>query len=201
MRGVLDLAPGTPLLRKRRLTVDAPGVPIEWSEDRYRSDVATVTVNNTRGARSARRLQLLAPGARCPVPGSRLPAPGSRLPAPGSRLPAPDRQLLTPRTESDQARGRRLPRARTGTVSSEAFMARTCYKRRAGINHLYVHVARGRGGGCRRPGPVVSAGPAPRCAESALEICAPAARRRPFPCWAIDIRNRFLLAFRDEETP
>lgn len=51
---LLDLAPGTPLLRERRLTIDSLGVPIEWSEDRYRSDVATVTVNNTRAARSAR---------------------------------------------------------------------------------------------------------------------------------------------------
>ena len=50
---LLEVAPGTPLLRERRLTTDSQGVPIEWSEDRYRPDVATVTVTNTRSARTA----------------------------------------------------------------------------------------------------------------------------------------------------
>ncbi len=50
---LLDVAPGFPLLRERRLTTDSQGVPIEWSDDRYRPDVATVTVTNTRGARTA----------------------------------------------------------------------------------------------------------------------------------------------------
>ena len=45
---MLEVAEGTPLLRERRLTTDSLGVPIEWSEDRFRPDVATVTVMNTR---------------------------------------------------------------------------------------------------------------------------------------------------------
>ncbi|MFE9856428.1 hypothetical protein [Streptomyces sp. NPDC005780] len=44
---------GFPLLGERRLTTDSHGTPVEWSEDHYRSDTATVTVTNTRGSRSA----------------------------------------------------------------------------------------------------------------------------------------------------
>ncbi|WP_405796111.1 GntR family transcriptional regulator [Streptomyces sp. NBC_01506] len=50
---LLEVPPGSPLLRERRLTTDSRGVPIEWSDDRYRPDVATVTVTNTRTARTA----------------------------------------------------------------------------------------------------------------------------------------------------
>ncbi|MFF3490552.1 GntR family transcriptional regulator [Streptomyces sp. NPDC002795] len=50
---LLELPENGPLLRERRLTTDSQGVPIEWSDDRYRSDVATVTLTNTRGARAA----------------------------------------------------------------------------------------------------------------------------------------------------
>ncbi|MFJ4688918.1 GntR family transcriptional regulator [Streptomyces sp. NPDC088789] len=50
---LLDVPEGSPLLRERRLTTDSQGVPIEWSDDRYRPDVATVTVTNTRTARTA----------------------------------------------------------------------------------------------------------------------------------------------------
>ncbi|GAB2796753.1 GntR family transcriptional regulator [Amycolatopsis magusensis] len=49
---LLCVLPGHPLLRERRLTTSSTGEPIEWSDDRYRPDVATVTVTNTRGARS-----------------------------------------------------------------------------------------------------------------------------------------------------
>lgn len=48
---LLGVEPGHPLLRERRLTTDSRGTPLEWSEDRYRSDVATVSVSNTRSAR------------------------------------------------------------------------------------------------------------------------------------------------------
>ena len=48
---LLDVPQGHPLLRERRLTTDSAGTPLEWSEDRYRSDVATVTVSNTRSTR------------------------------------------------------------------------------------------------------------------------------------------------------
>ncbi|MEU9339124.1 GntR family transcriptional regulator [Streptomyces sp. NPDC048290] len=50
---LLNVPEGTPLLRERRLTTDSQGVPLEWSEDRYRSDVASVTVTNTRSSRTA----------------------------------------------------------------------------------------------------------------------------------------------------
>ncbi|WP_218612886.1 GntR family transcriptional regulator [Pseudonocardia sp. KRD291] len=48
---LLEVPEGTPLLRERRLTRDSSGRPLEWSEDRYRPDVATVTVTNTRSTR------------------------------------------------------------------------------------------------------------------------------------------------------
>jgi GntR family transcriptional regulator len=49
---LLDVPVGHPLLRERRLTTSSAGEPIEWSEDRYRPDVATVTVTNTRSTRA-----------------------------------------------------------------------------------------------------------------------------------------------------
>ncbi|MFF3175720.1 GntR family transcriptional regulator [Streptomyces sp. NPDC057900] len=50
---LLEVPEGFPLLRERRLTTDSQGAPVEWSEDRYRSDTATVTVTNTRSSRTA----------------------------------------------------------------------------------------------------------------------------------------------------
>ncbi|MFD5766315.1 GntR family transcriptional regulator [Streptomyces sp. NPDC127049] len=50
---LLEVPEGFPLLRERRLTTDSQGAPIEWSDDRYRSDIATVTVRNTRSSRTA----------------------------------------------------------------------------------------------------------------------------------------------------
>lgn len=50
---LLNVPEGFPLLRERRLTTDSQGTPVEWSEDRYRSDTATVTVTNTRSSRTA----------------------------------------------------------------------------------------------------------------------------------------------------
>ncbi|UGQ11823.1 GntR family transcriptional regulator [Yinghuangia sp. ASG 101] len=50
---LLEVPEAFPLLRERRLTTDSRGAPLEWSEDRYRPDVATVTVTNTRSARAA----------------------------------------------------------------------------------------------------------------------------------------------------
>ncbi|MFF5084612.1 GntR family transcriptional regulator [Actinoplanes sp. NPDC000266] len=51
---LLGVAEGTPLLRERRLTSDSSGMPIEWSDDRYRPDVATFTVTNIRSSRAFR---------------------------------------------------------------------------------------------------------------------------------------------------
>ncbi|MFC4947684.1 GntR family transcriptional regulator [Pseudonocardia sp. GCM10023141] len=50
---LLGVPEGAPLLRERRLTTDATGAPLEWSDDRYRSDIATVTITNTRRSRAA----------------------------------------------------------------------------------------------------------------------------------------------------
>lgn len=47
---LLGVTPGTPLLRERRLATSATGEPLEWSDDRYRPDLATVTITNTRSA-------------------------------------------------------------------------------------------------------------------------------------------------------
>ncbi|SFN99180.1 GntR family transcriptional regulator [Pseudonocardia ammonioxydans] len=50
---LLDVAVGHPLLRERRLTWNGAGETLEWSEDRYRPDVAAVTITNTRGGRGS----------------------------------------------------------------------------------------------------------------------------------------------------
>lgn len=50
---LLGVPVGSPLLRERRLTTSSTGVPLEWSDDRYRCDVATVTITNTRRSRAA----------------------------------------------------------------------------------------------------------------------------------------------------
>lgn len=49
---LLGVPVGFPLLRERRLTTNSTGVPLEWSDDRYRSDLATVTITNTRQSRT-----------------------------------------------------------------------------------------------------------------------------------------------------
>ncbi|WP_219418348.1 GntR family transcriptional regulator [Pseudonocardia nigra] len=49
---LLEVAEGAPLLRERRLTTSSTGEPLEWSDDRYRSDIATVTISNTRRSRA-----------------------------------------------------------------------------------------------------------------------------------------------------
>lgn len=50
---LLKVPPGHPLLRERRLTWNSAGEVLEWSEDRYRPDVATVTITNMRHGRGA----------------------------------------------------------------------------------------------------------------------------------------------------
>jgi GntR family transcriptional regulator len=47
---LLGVAPGTPLLRERRHTSSAAGVPLEYGEDRYRPDRVTFTIDNARPA-------------------------------------------------------------------------------------------------------------------------------------------------------
>lgn len=43
---LLDVTVGTPLLRVRRRSTDEAGRPIEWSDDRYRGDVMSFTVES-----------------------------------------------------------------------------------------------------------------------------------------------------------
>jgi GntR family transcriptional regulator len=44
----LDLPLGAPLLRERRRSVDGDGVPIEYGDDRYRSDRVTFSIDNVQ---------------------------------------------------------------------------------------------------------------------------------------------------------
>jgi GntR family transcriptional regulator len=46
---LLEVTPGTPLLRERRVTTDSRGTPLEWSDDRHRPDVTTITLTTVRG--------------------------------------------------------------------------------------------------------------------------------------------------------
>lgn len=47
---LLGTTPGAPLLRERRRTLSADGVPLEFGDDRYRPDRVTFTIDNTRPA-------------------------------------------------------------------------------------------------------------------------------------------------------
>ncbi|MGI5490858.1 GntR family transcriptional regulator [Microtetraspora malaysiensis] len=48
---LLDVPPGAPLLRERRRAGSAAGEPYEYSDDRYRPDVVTFTIENAQRAR------------------------------------------------------------------------------------------------------------------------------------------------------
>jgi GntR family transcriptional regulator len=51
---LLGIPPGAPLLRERRRTTSRDGEPLEWSDDRYRPDLVTFTIENARaGTRPA----------------------------------------------------------------------------------------------------------------------------------------------------
>jgi GntR family transcriptional regulator len=47
---LLDLEIGSPLLRERRRATSSDGTPLEYGDDRYRSDRVTFTIDNTRPA-------------------------------------------------------------------------------------------------------------------------------------------------------
>ncbi len=47
---LLDLKPGSPLLRLRRAAFDVAGRPVEWAEDRYRGDCTDVAIENNATA-------------------------------------------------------------------------------------------------------------------------------------------------------
>lgn len=48
--GLLGVPVGTPLLRERRRAISADGTPLEYGDDRYRSDRVTFTIDNARPA-------------------------------------------------------------------------------------------------------------------------------------------------------
>ncbi|WP_062432876.1 GntR family transcriptional regulator [Herbidospora daliensis] len=50
---LLGLPPGAPLLRERRHTTSAAGEPVEYSDDRYRPDAVSFTIENSQRARPA----------------------------------------------------------------------------------------------------------------------------------------------------
>ena len=55
---LLEVAVGTPLLRVRRSTTDAAGEPLEWSDDRYRGDAMSFTLESTApGAAGVARVE------------------------------------------------------------------------------------------------------------------------------------------------
>ncbi|MFK0296551.1 GntR family transcriptional regulator [Streptomyces sp. NPDC090442] len=47
---LLDVRRGSPLLRVRRVTTTRTGRPVEWSDDRYRSDAVNFSMRNSIGA-------------------------------------------------------------------------------------------------------------------------------------------------------
>jgi GntR family transcriptional regulator len=47
---LLDLPAGAPLLREQRIARDSDGVPVEYSDDRYRPDVVSFTIENSQYA-------------------------------------------------------------------------------------------------------------------------------------------------------
>lgn len=56
---LLGVRPGTPLLRIRRRTLSPSGKPLEWSDDRYRADLVSLTIENSaRLPAVARRLAM-----------------------------------------------------------------------------------------------------------------------------------------------
>jgi len=55
---LLEVEVGTPLLRVRRSTTDTAGEPLEWSDDRYRGDAMSFTLESTSpGAASVARAE------------------------------------------------------------------------------------------------------------------------------------------------
>lgn len=56
--GLLGVRRGSPLLRQRRVTTSPTGVPLEWSDDRYRADAVTIGVRNSMSANTLARLSV-----------------------------------------------------------------------------------------------------------------------------------------------
>ncbi|WP_431041141.1 GntR family transcriptional regulator [Streptomyces sp. P1-3] len=75
---LLGLRRGSPLLRVRRVTTTHTGRPVEWSDDRYRSDAVNFSVHNSIGSN---------PLARQAGPGIALPDGDARQGRPGKGSP------------------------------------------------------------------------------------------------------------------
>lgn len=50
---LLEIEPGSPILRVRRVTRSASGEVLEYSEDRYRPDLANIKIHNSRAGTAA----------------------------------------------------------------------------------------------------------------------------------------------------
>lgn len=59
--GLLGVRRGSPLLRQRRVTTSPTGIPLEWSDDRYRADAVTISVRNSMSANTLARLSARGP--------------------------------------------------------------------------------------------------------------------------------------------
>jgi GntR family transcriptional regulator len=55
---LLEIRPRSPLLRTRRRTTDAEGVPLEWSDDRYRADRVAFSVANSLRSSALTRVNI-----------------------------------------------------------------------------------------------------------------------------------------------
>jgi len=60
---LLDVPPGTALLRQVRRTTSPEGVPLEWSDDRYLGDAVSFVLENSSGSRHAARVMGGSPDA------------------------------------------------------------------------------------------------------------------------------------------
>ncbi|TQS42064.1 GntR family transcriptional regulator [Cryptosporangium phraense] len=61
---LLDVAPGAPLLRERRRACGPDGEPLEYSDDRYRPDLVTFTIENAQQSAPALSRTPLPAGAQ-----------------------------------------------------------------------------------------------------------------------------------------
>ena len=52
---LLQVRAGRPLLRERRFTTDRSGLPVEWSDDRYRAAEAAFSVRNSTSVNALSR--------------------------------------------------------------------------------------------------------------------------------------------------
>lgn len=56
---LLEIRPRSPLLRTRRRSTDGDGVPLEWSDDRYRADTVAFEVANSVNSSGLSRISII----------------------------------------------------------------------------------------------------------------------------------------------